>query len=224
MTTFSPKASLPYPGLPDVPNAPSAFQALATKLDDCTVPTYTTAVQRDASNPTPLPGDMCIVENYPATTTTNQFMIWDGVGWQEFTYGVSHVYAPVWNFAAGTIGNSASFGTYMLTGKRCWINGALTWGSGSGLGTGDVTVSLPTGISGAAHGSFYVWTGTGVAHNAASGANAPLTAFYSPGAPNLHIYGLNSSGQFTSPGTSQVPVHWGQLNDAMCFQIEIETQ
>lgn len=230
MTTFSPKASLPYPGLPDVPNGPAAFQALATKLDDCTVPTYSTTVQRDNSNGTPLAGDMCIIENYP-TSTFNQLMIWDGAAWQEFTYGTSHVYAPVWNFASGTIGNSASFGTYMLTGKRCWINAALTWGSGSGLGPGDVTVSLPTGISGAAHGSFYVWTGTGVAHNASGGSgvqNTPLTAFYSPGAPSLHLYGLDGLGRFVPPGIAQTSVHWGSSGgagvDAMCFQIEIETQ
>lgn len=227
MTTFSPKASLPYPGLPDVPNAPSAFQALATKLDDCTVPTYSTTVQRDSSNGTPLPGDMCIIENYP-TSTFNQLMIWDGAAWQEFTYGTSHPYAPVWSFTSpGTIGASASYGSYILSGKRCWINGALTWGAGSGLGPGDVTVTLPTGIAGAAHGTFYVWTGAGVAHNAAGGVglqNTPLTAFYSPGAPALHIYGIDSSGRYVPPGTAQIPVHWGQNGDAMCFGIEIEIQ
>lgn len=58
MTQFSPKASIPFAELTDAPNMQSYSQGLSNSLDTMVIAKYALVADRNASNPSPTPGDM----------------------------------------------------------------------------------------------------------------------------------------------------------------------
>jgi len=71
----TPVASLRYASLSDPPNANTLSQNLATDLDHVVVPKYTNSAARDAANPSPQEGDLCVLTN------TQEFLRYANGSW-----------------------------------------------------------------------------------------------------------------------------------------------
>lgn len=69
-------------------------------------------------------------------------------------------YNPVWG-GLTAMGGSVSYGRVSKEGRRVEAVATLTAGTGSTLGTGNITVSLPTPANGSVPSGF-AWQGTGV--------------------------------------------------------------
>ncbi len=77
MTLLTPTAAIPYPELTDIPNAQSAFQALALALDTKVIPRFATAAARSVAITSPVAG----MVTYRADAAAPGFEYWNGSAW-----------------------------------------------------------------------------------------------------------------------------------------------
>lgn len=135
---------------------------------------------QDARPVTTAPGGILPAATAPATPYVGEYWDdgtqlrrWNGSAWE--TYGPVTTwtpYTPVWS-GLSALGSSTVRGRYWKTGTRCEAVAMLAWGTGSSLGTGTITVSLP--FTAATFGTDpFGWHGEGKFRESASGLWHPM--------------------------------------------------
>ncbi len=137
--------AFPSPAGSATPNVPVDIKALADDVD-LQVPWVTT------STPTPLKNGL--VWHNP---TTLQTQISDGSTWYPVNGTVWTTYTPSFGMA---VSNGTKSGQYSKTGKLVTVCASMTATSGVSLGTGTITVSLPTTTATRANNT--LWWGSGI--------------------------------------------------------------
>lgn len=128
-------------------------------------------------------------------------------------------YTATWA-GLSALGASTSASRYQRGSATVNVVNALTWGTGSSLGTGTITVSLPTPASSAPTGNL-AWYGTG-RHTGNDGTTwKELRVRVTPGATTATVYGLRSSDiGWQTPG--QAGYTWGTAGANMAVQFAYE--
>lgn len=207
MSANTAKSALTYPSLSDAPNIPSAMQILANQLDGIVIPKYPGAGNQVLANPTPTAGDMCYRTDLAA------YQQYDGTAWNTVTNGAWQAYTPTWT-GLSALGASVAHGAYCQVGKTVHVIGDLEWGTGSSLGTANITVSLP--VTSAAAAGFLGWQGEGKFRDSSSVWH-PLYSAVEPSSTTASIFGLGSSQTYISPGSAGYT--WGSTTCYMRFQL-----
>ncbi|MFJ5883455.1 hypothetical protein [Kitasatospora cineracea] len=140
---------------------------------------------------------------------------WNGSAWLPF--GNWTGYTPTW---AGltALGASTVGGRYCRIGKRVEVIAWIAWGTGSSLGTGNITVSLP--FPAADPGGAFGWQGTG-RHVDSSNPWRPLTSVINRAETAATLFATRPSdfGWFT-PGA--LGYGWAASGTNMRIQIAYE--
>lgn len=143
MTTNSPIASLPIPELTDPPNAPAAFQSLATTLDPIVIPRFASASARNLKIPTPSDGQHAYL------TDSHSLFVYraDSAAWVPYSYAM----APV----SDKFVNSGTW-TKPAGARSVWVR-VVGGGGGGGGAVGAVSANVACGGSGGAGGYAESW-------------------------------------------------------------------
>lgn len=150
-----------------------------------------------------------------------QLRRWNGSAWQ--TYGpVANwtSYSPVW---AGltALGASTSHGRMRTDGNRVEIVAVLEWGTGSSLGTGALSVSLPVAAAALVGQGLMGWQGEGKFRESTSSTWHPMCIDVEAGASVAAVNALRPSDiAQVSPGS--LGYTWGGVNGHMRAQIAYE--
>ncbi|QMU72134.1 hypothetical protein [Streptacidiphilus sp. P02-A3a] len=147
---------------------------------------------------------------------------WDGsASWVPYLDGNAEgawtTYTPTWS-GLTALGASVSRGRYRKVGRTVDAVGVLEWGSGSSLGTGNVTASLP--VAALAAGGWLGWEGSGKFRQADS-LWRPVSTFVEPSATTVALWAPNASHQYVSVGTAGYT--WSNSTCHMRFQVRYET-
>lgn len=134
-------------------------------------------------------------------TDTQALEVWDGNSW-EFAYTPWYSYTPTWSGLSALGTGFTSNGYFQITGRNVIVNGMLIGGTGTSLGTGNITVSLPFAATSITNSNFG-WTGAGRLNPSGGNAWHPLWPWISDGASTLSLFALRSSDLgWVSPGTA----------------------
>ena len=213
MSANTAKAGLTYPSLSDAPNVPSSIQTIASQLDGMVIPKYASSSAQATANPSPTAGDMCF------RSDLNAYQQYDGSEWDSLTTGSWMTYTPTWT-GLSALGASTSYGRYIQIGRTVHCTVGLFWGTGSTLGTGAITVSLPIPATVATTADLG-WQGLGKYRDNLT-VWYPLYGFIEPGGTVIDAYAANSSTNgIQSPGAAGFS--WSTTYASMRLQITYET-
>lgn len=154
---------------------------------------------------------------YRDNTSTGVPDRWSGSAWVPTNAGTD--YTPVWS-GLSALGAATAHGRYLRDGKRCKGIAELTWGTGSSLGTGFITVSLPFTASSAPGGNL-AWHSVG-RQTANDGSTwKELRGRIAPGGNSIAVYGIRASDVgWQNPG--QAGYLWGTAGANMCIDFDYE--
>ncbi len=143
----------PYPKLSDAPNIEPQLAALVNAAAAQTNLIFASVTARSAALPTPVAG----METWLIAEGRKE--LYTGSAWVVIPpAGQAVAYTPV--FTGVTMGLGTVAGRYTRVGNLVDVSGVLNWGSGSALGTGPITVTLP--FTPATVSGNLGWQGTGM--------------------------------------------------------------
>lgn len=141
---------------------------------------------------------------------------WDGTTWRLM--GEWRAYTPTWA-GLSAMGASTFGGRYNQVGKRVEMVAWLNWGTGSSLGTGSITVTLPVPAADPGTG-VWGWQGTGRYVDSANPWKALYPALDKAGTTVTVHAARPSDGGWFSPGA--LSYLWGQTGANMRIQLTYE--
>ncbi|MGO4630490.1 hypothetical protein AB4225_06035 [Streptomyces sp. 2RAF24] len=150
-----------------------------------------------------------------------QLRRWNGATWDAYSAQPSwQNFTPTWA-GLSALGAAVSKGRVWKSGTRCEAVMLLVWGTGSSLGTGTITVSLP--FTAATIGADPIgWQGEGKFRQSASGLWHPLHINVESGATVANVSALRPSDVgLVSPGS--LGYTWGGVSGYIRAQISYET-
>jgi hypothetical protein len=109
-------------------------------------------------------------------------------------------YTPVWS-GLTALGSSTAHGRALKVGRRVSMTADLAFGTGSTLGTGSITVSLPYTASSSSN-SNLGWHGLGRFVDGAGGSWKALIAMVQPGGTSATVFAIRQTDLgWVTPGT-----------------------
>lgn len=145
-------------------------------------------------------------------TDTGRLVVWDGSNWQEL-YGQWIDYTPTWS-GLSVLGASTASGRYQVIGRTVNVVATLTGGTGTSLGTNNITFSLPINSS-AAPSAATTYTGAGRFNSNNGSAWHPMWPVTYASQTTATVYTLRSSDLgWVSPGISGLTWQSGSVMNA----------
>lgn len=157
--------------------------------------------------------------NLAYTTDTQALQLWDGSNWQD-VYSPWYPYTPTWSGLTALGTGFVSQGYFQIMDRSILAMGMLIGGTGTSLGTNNITVSLPFTASSVPNANFG-WTGAGRLNPSGGAAWHPLWPWISQGASTLSLFALRSTDLgWVSPGTASLSwVAGAVMNFTITYQI-----
>lgn len=203
--------------LTDAPDAAVLARNIANAIAGRSIMRFASAAARAAQ----LTGAAAPVEGMVSwLQDIDEIHVYQGGAWQILPFGSNAWmnWTPTWS-GLTSLGLSVSSGRYRKVGTTVDLIGSLAWGSGSSLGTGNVTVSVPFAASSAPP-AVGGWQGTG-RYNDGVAAYRGMLAFLNPGGTTFILQTQRTSDlAYTTPGN--VGLGWAS-GASMRFQITYET-
>lgn len=185
---------------------------------DITKPVYLTnqavpaTVTANTLPTAPYPGQLAFA------TDIQDLEMWDGSNWQSVV-SPWYQYTPTWS-GLSVFGTSAVYGSFQVQGRICTVNAILVGGTGTSLGTGSITVSLPFS-SAAGQNANQGWIGNGRLNPSGGNAWHPLWCWLQPSVNTCNLFALRSSDLgWVTPGTAGLTWQAGSvMNMTLQYQI-----
>ncbi|MET8982145.1 hypothetical protein ABZX85_41835 [Streptomyces sp. NPDC004539] len=183
---------------------------------------------QDSRPVTTAPGGILPASTAPNSPYTGQYWDdgtqlrrWNGSTWETYGPVTSWTaYTPTWA-GLSALGASTVRGRYWKTGTRCEAAMMLAWGTGSSLGTGSITVSLPFTAATFSTDPFG-WQGEGKYRESGTGLWHPLHIAVEAGGTTAVVQAHRAGDiGLVSPGA--LGYTWGGVTAHMRAQIVYET-
>jgi hypothetical protein len=190
---------VPYPTLDDAPNIETATRDLVNAAVANGVLHFADANARAAT----LIGDSAPFDGMLTwLNDVKRMEVYNSDTWQPYsTIPTWTDYTATWA-GLSVMGTSVSSARYLADGKRREVVATLTGGSGTSLGTGQITMTLPTPASNAVPSGFG-WHGVGRFSQNDGTAWRLLSPVVEKGASAVNVYAVRTSDNgLVSPGTA----------------------